>query len=269
VCESENFHVELANHTDINIENVDSVSNLLNDIRPDVIFNTAAYHNVPICEENPELSFAVNALGALNVARVAENLNSINVYFSTDYVFDGKKQAPYEESDLPNPLNVYASSKLLGEYYSLNYCSKSYVLRISGIYGSTVCRAKGNNFITTMIKLSSEKDRIKVVTDEILTPTPTMLISEKTVEIIKNYRSGLYHLTCEGHCSWYEFAKKIFETLNINIRVEKTTSNEFPSSVNRPSYSVLDNTNYNNVSSYKLPKWDVALLDFLKKNYLN
>jgi dTDP-4-dehydrorhamnose reductase len=253
---------------DILIEDENSVKNVLHGIKPDVVLNAAAFHNVPLCEDEPAKAFAVNALGALNIARITESLGCLNVYYSTDYVFDGKKGMPYVETDLPNPLNVYAASKLAGEYLTLNYSLKSLVIRISGIYGKVPSMMKGNNFITSILKAAKEKPHVEVVTDEILTPTPTEEIAEKTEWIVQSGATGLFHLTSEGECSWYEFTKVIFETLKIQTPLIKTTSSKFASPVKRPMYSVLDNVRYNALpKSEKMRFWKDALISFLKKNY--
>ena len=172
-------------HAEIMLEDADSVRGALGEVRPDLILNTAAFHNVPKCEDDPARSYLVNAIGSRNVARAAEDLGASNVYFSTDYVFDGVKRAPYVEEDRPNPLNVYASSKLAGEYAALNYCSRGYVLRVSGIYGRVPCRAKGGNFVTTMLRAAKEKPEVRVVTDEVLTPTPTTEIARASRRILE------------------------------------------------------------------------------------
>lgn len=252
---------------DCNVEDFDKVNSVLKDINPDIILNTAAYHVVPDCEKNPLKAFSVNSVGAFNVARVADDLNAINVYYSTDYVFDGKKRKPYVESDLPNPLNIYGVSKLSGEYFTLNYCRKPYVLRISGIYGKVPCRAKGGNFITKILKLSKEKDLIKVVNDEYLTPTPTSEIAEHTRCLIETGEYGLYHFTSEGECSWFEFTKVIFEILDVKVKLIPVSSEEFSSPVKRPKYSVLENNRYNRLGLRKFKNWKESLIEFLKERY--
>ena len=263
------YDVTELTHKDISVEDVDSVHKVLRELKPDVILNTAAYHNVPKCEEHPSSAFMVNSLGALNVASIADEIKALNVYFSTDYVFDGRKKAPYLESDIPNPLNVYANSKLSGEYYSLNYGRKSYVMRVSGLYGKVPCRAKGgNNFVTTMIKLSKEKPEVRVVNDEILTPTPTWEVAKKIVELIKREAFGLYHLTCEGECSWYEFAEVIFNTLRLSTPLHQSSVKDIPNTVNRPFYSVLQNKHLDMINAEPMPLWRDALKDFLQCNYL-
>ena len=254
-------------HQDIQVESVDSVRSVLRSIKPDVVLNTAAFHNVPKCEEDPARAYGVNSLGALNVARASDELSFTNVYYSTDYVFDGAKKFPYVEADAPNPLNVYASTKLLGEYYTLNYGRKGYVVRISGIYGKVPCRAKGNNFITTMVRLAGEKPEVKVVQDEFLTPTPTSEIADKTLDIIVSGGYGLFHLTCEGEGSWYDFARVIFDTLRLKIPLHPASVVDFPSPVKRPFYSVLENRRAKELNLAPMPHWKDSLVAFLRDQY--
>jgi dTDP-4-dehydrorhamnose reductase len=253
------------NHTDIEITSVDSVKTALSSIRPTVVLNTAAYHIVPEAEKFPEKAFQINGIGALNLAKVCQGLDIRLAHYSTDYVFDGEKQKPYTEDDRPNPLSVYANTKLSGEYFALNYCEKSYVIRVSGIYGKVPCRAKGGNFITTMIKLANEKPEVRVVNDEILTPTPTYHIAKNTAALIKTDAFGLYHMSCEGEVSWYEFAKVIWETLQLKTPLYAASVKDFPLVVKRPFYSVLENKNLNKLGINEMPEWKQALIQFLKR----
>jgi dTDP-4-dehydrorhamnose reductase len=254
-------------HQDIQVENADSVRKVLVDLKPDIVLNTAAFHNVPKCEDDPVRSYNINALGALHIARLSDELKFANVYYSTDYVFDGAKKAPYIESDAPNPLNVYASTKLLGEYYTMNYARKGIVIRSSGIYGKVPCRAKGGNFITTMVRLAGEKPEVRVVRDEVLTPTPTSEIANKSVAIVASGASGLFHLTCEGECSWYEFAQVIFATLRLKTPLHPASVDEFPSPVRRPFYSVLENRRAKDLGLPMMPHWRDSLVTFLRNQY--
>lgn len=256
--------VTALNHADIEITEIDSVRNSLSAIKPDVVLNTAAYHIVPEAEKFPEKAFQINGIGALNLAKVCQQLNTRLVHYSTDYVFDGEKQKPYTEEDRPNPLSVYANTKLSGEYFALNYCDKSYVIRVSGIYGKVPCRAKGGNFITTMIKLANEKPEVGVVNDEILTPTPTWEIAKNTAALIGTDAFGLYHMSCEGEVSWYEFAKVIWETLQLKTPLYPASVKDFPLVVKRPFYSVLENRNLNKLGINEMPEWKEALIQFLK-----
>jgi dTDP-4-dehydrorhamnose reductase len=252
------------NHSDIEITDIDSVKNVLSSAKPDIVLNTAAYHIVPDAEKFPDKAFRINGTGALNLAKVCQDLDIRLLHYSTDYVFDGKKQKPYTEEDCPNPLNVYANSKLTGEYFVLNYSDKSYVVRVSGIYGKVPCRAKGGNFITTMIKLAKEKPEVRVVNDEILTPTPTYEIAKNTAALIKTDAFGLYHMSCEGEVSWYEFAKVIWETLQLETPLYSASVKDFPLVVKRPFYSVLENKNLNKLGINRMPDWKEALVEFLK-----
>jgi len=251
-------------HGDIEITNSDQVRTVLAEIQPDVIVNTAAYHIVPECEKNPDISFQVNAIGALNLAKTATDLGSVLVHYSTDYVFDGEKKEPYLEKDSTNPLNIYAMTKLNGEILIKNYCSRHFIIRISGLYGKTICRAKGSNFITTMKKAARERDVVKVVNDEILTPTPVFEITRNTASLIETEGFGLYHMTCEGHCSWFEFAGVIFKELKLKTPLISCTSDEFPSEIKRPSYSVLENHKLKTVNLNHMTHWKDALIKYLK-----
>jgi dTDP-4-dehydrorhamnose reductase len=253
-------------HSDIEITHIDSVKKVLSSLKPEILLNTAAYNLVPKAEQETSIAFQINAVGALNLAKVCNDLGIRLVHYSTDYVFDGKKQQPYTESDCPNPLNVYGSSKLAGEYFALNYSDKSYVIRVSGIYGKVPSRGKSGNFVTTIIKLAQEKPEVRVVDDEILTPTPTHHIAKNTAVLIKTDAFGLYHMTCEGQCSWYEFAKVIWETLQIKTPLHSASVNDFPLVVKRPFYSVLENKNLKEIGISQMPSWREALIEFLRQN---
>jgi dTDP-4-dehydrorhamnose reductase len=250
-------------HQDIEIADIDKVAAVLNKLKPDVVINTAAYHRLDLCEAYPEKSFRVNALGALNLAKISNDLGAVLVHYSTDYVFDGKKKQPYIESDKTNPLNIYALTKLDGEILIKNYTRRYFILRISGIYGRTVCRAKGKNFITTMQQAAREKEVVKVVDDEILTPTPVSAIARNTEKLLQTEAYGLYHMTCAGACSWFEFAGIIFRELHLKTPLISCKSSEFPVSVKRPSYSVLENKKLGSVDLDIMPDWKEALIDFL------
>ena len=177
---SQKHEVRGMNHADIEITDIDQTRAALSSLKPQVVINTAAYHVVPQCEQAPDKAFQINGTGTLNLARVCNDIGARFLHYSTDYVFDGKKETPYVEDDYCNPLNVYAATKLSGEHFALNYCDQSYVVRVSGIYGKVPCRAKGGNFITTMLRLAKEKPEVRVVNDEVLTPTPTYEIAQPT-----------------------------------------------------------------------------------------
>jgi len=266
LCEqfSEKHQVLGLTHSDVEITNLDNVKKVLGNIKPDVVINTAAYHNLPQCEQNPDISFNVNAIGALNLAKVSTDTGSVLVHYSTDYVFDGIKKEPYLENDMTNPLNIYAMTKLNGEILIKNYCTRYFIIRISGLYGKTICRAKGNNFITTMQKAAKEREVVKVVNDEILTPTSVFEIAKNTRHLIETEGFGLYHMTCEGHCSWFEFAGVIFKELRMTTPLISCTSDEFPSEIKRPAYSVLENHKLKSVNLNHMAHWKDALIKYLR-----
>jgi dTDP-4-dehydrorhamnose reductase len=164
------------------------------------------------------------------------------MHVSTDYVFDGSKDSPYEESDAPNPLNVYGNTKLSGEYFVRSTLEKHFVVRTSAIYGRSPCRAKGGlNFIELMLKLARERDEVRVVDSEFITPTSTAELARQMVALSRSDFYGLYHATAEGSCSWYEFAREVFERTKTKVSLKVAGPNEFPAKVSRPKYSVLEN----------------------------
>ncbi len=253
-------------HADIEITDIDSVKKILLSVKPDILINTAAYNKVPDAEKEQVKAFQINATGPLNLAKVCAEVDIRFLQYSTDYVFDGKKQRPYKEDDLPNPLNVYGNTKLSGEYFSLNYCDRSFVVRVSGIYGKVPSRSKGNNFITSILKAAREKPEVKVVNDEVLTPTPTKWIAKNTLALVRTEAYGLYHMSCEGSVSWYEFAKTIWGELKIKTPLIPVSVNDFQHSVKRPFYSVLENHQLKSIGINKMPEWKKALVEFLKEN---
>lgn len=261
---TEDYQVVELIHTDIEISDIDNVQAALRKIKPNLVINTAAYHNLPDCEADPVKSFRVNGVGALNLAQLSGELDYTLVNYSTDYVFDGKKNEPYLETDKPNPLNIYALTKLDGETLIKNYCRRYFNIRISGIYGDTVCRAKGKNFITTMQIAAKQRDVVKVVDDEILTPTSVSEIANNTKHLIKTEAYGLYHMTCEGYCSWFEFAGIIFKELRLKTPLISCKSTEFPTSIKRPSYSVLENQKLKTIELNRMSHWRDALVAFLR-----
>ena len=184
----------------------------------------------------------MNGLGAKNLALAAKEIGAKLMHVSTDYVFDGEKRNPYEESDAPRPLNAYGNSKLSGEYFVRSTAPQHFVLRTSAIYGKRPCRAKGGlNFIELMLKLARERGEVKVVDDEFVSPTPTPEIARQMVALSRSDAYGLYHATAEGSCSWYAFAKEIFALTNTKVNLLIAGPNEFPIKVPRPKYSVLEN----------------------------
>jgi len=250
-------------HSAIEIASFESVMGALVDLRPGVIVNTAAMHHVEQCEREPEKAFAINALGPRNLARVAGELDAVFMHISTDYVFDGDKTSPYEETDPPRPLSVYGNSKLAGEYFVRATTQKHFVLRTSGLYGKFPCRGKGGlNFVELMLKLARERGEVRVVDDETITPTSTRELARQIVVLSQSNCYGLYNATAEGSCSWYEFAREIFAVTNTAVKLKVASATDFPSKVPRPRYSVLENRALKCLGLNTLEAWQEGLREY-------
>lgn len=253
-------------HQDVDVATLESVKRSLDAIGPEVVVNTAAFHHVEKCEADPALAFSVNGLGSRNVAQVTASLGAKLFHISTDYVFGGEKQSPYIESDRAVPLNVYGNTKLSGEHFVASTNPRYFVLRVSALYGAHPCRAKGGlNFVELMMKLSQERDEIRVVDSEFVSPTPTAEVAAQIVRLSTTSEYGLYHATAEGSCSWYDFARTIFELAGSKVRLERANPNEFPAKVPRPKYSVLENAALKTKSLNTFKPWRQGLESYLAK----
>ena len=252
-------------HDDLELGDPDAVAGTIERLRPAIVVNAAAFHNVPRCENEPSAAYALNAIAPRHLARCCTAAGARLVHVSTDYVFDGTKGAPYVETDRPNPLNVYASSKLAGEYGVLNDGAAHQVVRSSGLYGVRPCRAKGGNFIDTMFRLVREQDVVRVVQDEVLTPTFTADLAAQIRVLAEQGPPGLFHATEHGACSWYEFATVIFAVAGFSTPLEPTTVKAYAAPVRRPFYSVLDNAALREADLDRMRPWRVALEDYLER----
>jgi dTDP-4-dehydrorhamnose reductase len=249
----------------LDVRDADACNRILDEAAPDLVINTAAAHNVPKCEEDPATAFAVNAAGARNLAIACNRCGARLVHISTDYVFGNGGHEPYVETDLPAPLNVYAASKLAGEHLVAAECANHQIFRGAALYGAAPCLAKGGmNFVRLMLHLAATRPEVKVVTDEITTPTYTRALAEQIRLAAEKGEPGLYHATCNGACSWYDFAQAIFEETGTKANLLPTTSAAFPSPVKRPSYSVLENKHLQDQSLDIMPHWRDGLRAYLK-----
>ena len=230
-------------HAEVELAAKESVQEALGRTSPHLIVNCAAMHHVEKCEADPAQAMAINALGEYFVATTAQELGATLIYISTDYVFDGVQQRPYVETDIPRPLNVYGISKLAGEMYTVSYCQRSFVVRVSAIFGLHPCRAKGQNFVELMLRLARERGKVRVVDSEIVSPTFTEEIADQLVVLAKTEAYGIYHATAAGQCSWYDFAEAIFRLTDTKVELHVADAEEFPAKVPRPKYSVLENRN--------------------------
>jgi dTDP-4-dehydrorhamnose reductase len=249
-------------HKELDVCEADRVDHMLASVRPDVVISTAAFHKVEECEKQPTPSFAVNAIGPRNLALACNRHGGVLVHFSTDYVFDGKRRQPYTEDDLAHPVSVYGVSKLAGERMVPFSCERYFVIRTCGLYGVAGSSGKGGNFVETMLKKAAEGAPIRVVNDQVLTPTFTRDLAETVSQLIRTQVYGLYHVSAEGECSWYEFARKIFELENLKVDLKPVNTSEFPSPVQRPAYSVLSKRKLSGLGIRVRP-WEEGLASYL------
>lgn len=239
------------------------------DLHPDVVINTAAFHKMDRCEDDPVKTFAVNTLGARNVAMATKEAGATDVYISTDYVFDGTQKTPYTEDSIPRPINTYGVSKLAGEAFTI-LNPKHYVVRISSVFGVAGASGKGGNFVETMISKAKKGDAISVIGDMWMSPTYTRdacFLLKGMLEF--NLPSGTYHASNEGYCTWHEFTKAIFDILSMKPALSSIKAEQFPTKAQRPVFSAM--------KSIRLPKhgirprpWKEALNAYLaEKGHLS
>jgi dTDP-4-dehydrorhamnose reductase len=258
-------------HADVDITDFNTLKEVCFKHKPDVVINTAAYVRVDDCETNQDLAFKVNALGARNIAVIAEEFGSKLVHLSTDYVFGGEnnRNTPYTEFDTPSPINTYGRSKLAGEDYVQHLCRKHFIVRASGLFGVAGSSGKGGNFIETILRLAKERDKITVVNDQVFSPTYTPDLAAKIAQLIKTELYGIYHITNSGSCSWYEFAQEALRLTGSKTPLLPITSAEYPQKAKRPAFSVLDHNHLRLLGSDDLPTWQEALDNYLKeKRYI-
>lgn len=243
----------------LDITDLEKTIQTVTKINPDVLVHAAAFTDVDGSESNPDLAYKVNALGTRNVAVACQAAESALVYICTDYVFDGNKGDVYYEYDETNPLGVYGRTKLAGEVYLRDILNKFYIVRTSWLYGF-----HGPNFVTTMLNLAETNDIISVVNDQIGSPTYTVDLARAISELIKKPAYGIYHITNSEHCSWYEFAREIFDIAGIEIDLKPVSTEEFPRPAPRPKYSVLENYNWKMEGFRPIRSYKEALRDYMK-----
>lgn len=247
-------------HNQLDILNFEELSNKLKRISPDVVLNCAAYTKVDQAEKDKDLTYRVNVIGAKNVSFASFKTRAKVIYFSTDYVFDGVKESPYNEFDKPNPISEYGKSKLLGEIYTKEHNPDNLILRASWLYG-----INGANFVKNIIKIAKEKGELKVVNDQVGTPTYTLDVVKQTWRLIQDDSVGLYHCSNTGQTTWFGFAKKIIEKLNRKAKILPIRTDEFSALARRPSFSVLENYLLKIEDKNIMRNWEEAFNDFINK----
>lgn len=244
--------------TEMDVTDYGAVIKAVDEFRPQAIIHAAAYTNVDKAESDSDGAFRTNAVGTRNVAAACLNRDIKLVYVSTDYVFDGTATQPYTEFDPVNPQTVYGRTKLYGEQLAAQICPRLFIARTAWLYGD------GNNFVRTMLKLAAEKKPLRVVSDQTGSPTNTADLAQALLRILPTEGYGTYHMTNNGACTWYEFARKIFSLTGTPVEVIPVTTEEFPRPARRPKYSVLRNYMLEMTAGDSFRDWDEALRDFLQ-----
>ena len=246
---------------DIDITSPASINAVAQRVQPEIIVNCAACTDVDGCESHRDLAFAVNGEGPGLLARAARKVDASLVHISTDFVFDGGKLLPYVEEDLPHPISAYGESKLFGERVIVEQTDEFAIFRTAWLYGH-----RGGNFVEIMRKLGAERKELRVVTDQLGSPTYTVhLANALRIAMAKRLR-GLYHLTNSGCCTRYEWAKRIFALIGADVTVLPATTDEFPRPAKRPANSALDCSKFTEAAGHEMPAWEAALEEYLREH---
>lgn len=247
-------------YVQMDITDADAVDRILGGVRPEAVIHCAAYTAVDAAEENEALCRRVNADGPRNIAAVCRKLDIKMIYISTDYVFDGTGEKPWEPDDKQAPVSVYGRTKYEGELAVQAQLEKYFIVRIAWVFGTN-----GKNFVKTMLALSEKYDTLRVVNDQFGSPTYTFDLSKLLVDMILTEKYGIYHATNEGICSWYDFACAIFETAGIRMNVIPVTTAEYGAKAARPANSRMSKEKLTANGFEKLPDWQDALKRYLQE----
>lgn len=255
--ENDNAMLICTDVADLDIGDNAQVMRFVREQQPNVIINCAAYTAVDACEEAWDLAYKINAIGPRNLSIAAADTGAKLVHISTDYVFDGGGTSPYTELDTVGPVSAYGRTKLAGEQFVEQFATRFFMIRTAWLYG------EGKNFVRTMLGLAEKHDEVRVVKDQLGTPTSAAEVARliHMLEPTDNY--GLFHGTCEGSCSWAQFASEIFRLVGKHVKVHYVTTGEYGSPAKRPAYSVLDNYMLRMTSSYRMADWEAALREYM------
>ena len=243
---------------ELDITNVDKVLEFVRGIRPYAIINCAAYTAVEACENEEDLAFRINAIGPRNLSIASQETGAKLMHVSTDYVFDGNGHRPYLETDPVGPQGAYGRTKLAGENFVKEFCHKHYIVRTAWLYGD------GKNFVKTMLRLSETNDKVRVVKDQVGSPTSAAELAKAIAYLLPTDNYGLFHGTCEGDCSWAQFTEEIFRLAGKSTAVEAITSEEYGAAVKRPAYSILENYMLKMTTDFMFSDWHDAIAEYLK-----
>jgi dTDP-4-dehydrorhamnose reductase len=246
-------------HAELDIADPEALDRAFEEHRPDVVFNCAAFHNVEVCETEPDSAWGVNVRAVREIARRGAKL----VHVSTNYVFDGSARDAYGEGDLPNPRSIYALTKLAGEYAALAYGEGALVVRTAGLYGVHGSASKGGNFVQRMIGRAKEQDSLTMVADQRLQPTYTADLADALIQAVEVDAGGVVHLTAGGSCSWYEFTEAIMQLAGIEIPINAVETTIPPGGADRPLNGVLARPRADELGLTPLRPWGEALADYM------
>lgn len=259
------FDLILTDADTMDITKPEEIEEIFSKHRPDYIIHGAAYTQVDAAEEKKGLCYKINTEGTKNIAEISQKYGSTLIYISTDFVFDGEKKSPYIEEDTAKPLSVYGDSKYQGEKSIEEICEKYFIIRVAWLFGELPENYPGSNFVETMIRIGLERETLTVVNDQIGSPTNTKDLVFLIKRIIENQSQdfGIYHLSGEGECSWYDFAKEIFRLKNITVNLKPISSNDYPQKAKRPCYSYLSKAKTNRTFGIKVRPWQEMLKEYL------
>jgi len=248
----------------------DGMEKVIKDFKPSVVINTAAFHNVPLCEDEWNKAFQINCVAVGNLAIACRQSDALFVTFSSDYVFGGEKRTPYLEDEKPAPLQMYGITRVAGEFAAMSSApANSIVIRTCGLYGLSGAASKGGNFVDKRVHDAKSSSKVEMGCDQIVAPTSSGDLSKAVLQLIEHPRLkvGIYHLVNDGECSWYEFTKAIYETMKYNVEVVPVDRGGMSGDMRRPRYSVLANTKAREMG-ITLPGWRDALERYLQFKYL-
>jgi dTDP-4-dehydrorhamnose reductase len=248
---------------ELDITDRTQVTVAFDEFSPQLVINTAAYHNVDQCESEPELSFLVNAAAPQRLAALCTKCDAKLVHFSTDYVFDGSSNSPYRENEPANPINVYGTSKLAGELTIRSTLPNHLIIRTTGLYGWRGTARERGNFPEKMIQLATTRDVVTVVQDQVLTPSFTVDVAEVVRKLVEMGATGTIHVTNSGQCSWYEFAAELFRLMKLPARLEPISQEQWAMPARRPPYSVLAHRALQRLGIDEPRSWQDALAAYV------
>ena len=243
---------------ELDITDMDAVNALFEEVKPYAVINCAAYTAVDKCETDKDNAYRINAIGPRNLSIAATKYDAKMVHVSTDYVFPGDGTVPYTEFDTTGPQSAYGATKLAGEHFVQQFATKYFIIRTAWLYGD------GNNFARTMLRLSETHDKVRVVNDQFGTPTSAKELAKAILYLLPTENYGLFHGTCEGSCSWADFAAEVFRLAGLPIKVEGISTEEYGSPTKRPAYSILENKMFKLTTDFMFADWKDAIAEYMK-----